>query len=82
MSLTSCSLDIEIDGTVQQKFDMIKAFLNDEYVINDDIILDSLASGEKEFRWYYMKAVDDKLFQFLNMNTGIITLEGSLLSSR
>lgn len=78
MSLTSCSLDIEIDGTVQQKFDMIKAFLNDEYVINDDIILDSLASGEKEFRWYYMKAVDDKLFQFLNMNPGIITLEGTL----
>lgn len=78
MSLTSCSLDIEIDGTVQQKFDMIKAFLNDEYVINDDIILDSLASGEKEFRWYYMKAVDDKLFQFLNMNPGIITLKGSL----
>lgn len=70
MSLTGDSLDIEIDGTVQQKFDMIKAFLNDEYVINDDITLYSLASGEKEFRCYHMKAVDDKLLQFLNMNPG------------
>lgn len=81
MSLTANSLDIEIDGTVQQKFDMIKAFLNDEYVINDDIILDSLdslASGEKKFRFYHMKAVDEKLLQFLNMNPGIITLEGSI----
>lgn len=78
MSLTACSLEIEIDGTVQQKFDMIKAFLNDEYVINEDIILDSLASGEKEFECYHKKAVDDKLLQFLNMNPGIITLEGSL----
>lgn len=78
MSLTGDSLDIEIDGTVQQKFDMIKAFLNDEYVINDDITLYSLASGEKEFRCYHMKAVDDKLLQFLNMNPGIITLKGSI----
>lgn len=78
MSLTSESLDIEIDGTVQQKFDMIKAYLNDEYVINHDIDLYSLASGEKEFSEHYIKAVDDKLFQFLNMNPGIITLKGSL----